>query len=267
MPTFGGRGFKIHYVEEGHGPCIVFAHGFCMDHTMYAAQFEDLPSSYRCIAWDMRGHGRSDCPPGRWTMQDTVVDLIRFIEDTNAAPCHLVGMSWGGMIGLRAALQREDLVRSLVLIDTSADREDPETAEAYRGFQATIESNDGVPEELARGTLPIFYGSSFMESQPEALEIHVEREMKMPATAVVEGIRALVDRDSVTDRLDEVRVPTLVIHGDADQAIPLARAEDLASGIPGAELVRVPDAGHTTPLEAPDVVNEALAGFFARVKR
>ena len=267
MPTFNGRGFKIHYVEEGKGPAVVFAHGFCMDHTMYAAQFEELPETYRCIAWDMRGHGRSETPSGPWTIQDTVVDLISFIEGVNAAPCHLVGMSWGGFIGVRLAIQREDLLRSLVLIDTSADAEPAENVEAYGGFMEAIRSNDGIPDEIATGTLPIFYGEKFMAEHPEVMDIHVDREKKMATTALVEGIGAIIARDSVMDRLGEIRVPTLVIHGEVDQAIPIAKAEALAEGIPGAELVRVPDAGHTAPLETPDIMNEALAGFFARVRR
>lgn len=267
MATFNGRGFKIHYVEEGKGPAVVFAHGFVMDHTMYAAQFEELPDTYRCLAWDMRGHGRSECPAGPWTMQDLVTDLIAFIEGVNARPCHLVGMSIGGMIAVRLAIQREDLVRSLVLIDTSADAEPEDVALVYRGFQEQIVTNDGLPDELAEGTLPIFYGPAYMEANPEALKFHVEREQDMPTTALVQGLEALLGRDSVVDRLGEIRVPTLVIHGEVDQAIGIERAEELADGIPGAELIRVPDAGHTTPLEAPDVVNEALGGFFARVKR
>jgi pimeloyl-ACP methyl ester carboxylesterase len=267
MPTFNGRGFKIHYVEEGKGPAVVFAHGFCMDHTMYAAQFEDLPDSYRCTAWDMRGHGRSECPPGPWTMQDLVVDLIAFIEGVNARPCHLVGMSIGGMIGMRVAMQREDLVRSLVLIDTTAGVYPDDLVSVYRGFQEQIAENDGIPDELAEGTLPIFYGPTYMDANPEALKFHIEREQAMPATALVQGLEALIGRDSLIERLGEIRVPTLVIHGEVDQALDVTDGEALAEGIPGADLIRVPDAGHTTPLETPDVVNEALAGFFARVKR
>src|SRR5262249_27482756 len=149
MPDFKGRGFKIFHADEGEGQTIVFAHGFCMDHHMYDPQYEVLADNYRCIAWDMRGHGRSEGPEGPWTMQDVIVDLITFSEVMNAAPCHLVGMSWGGMIAVRLALQREDLLRSLVLIDTTADAEDPATAEAYRGFQEVIRSSDGITDELA----------------------------------------------------------------------------------------------------------------------
>lgn len=267
MPNSNAHGFKIHYVEEGDGPAVLFAHGFCMDHQMFAAQFEELPNTFRCIAWDMRGHGRSETPASPWTMQDLVVDLIAFITDVGAAPCHLVGMSIGGMIALRVAIQREDLLRSIVLVDTSAASEPADVAELYRGFQTTIADNDGIPEDLARGTLPIFYGPKFMDEQPEALDYHVQRETGMATTALVEGLDALLGRESVVDRLGEIHVPTLVIHGEADQAIPIARAEEIASGIPEAELVRVPNAGHTTPVESPDVVNEALAGFLGRVKR
>jgi pimeloyl-ACP methyl ester carboxylesterase len=77
----------------------------------------------------------------------------------------------------------------------------------------------------------------------------------------------LIDRDSVVDRLGDIRVPALAVHGEADLTIPMTSAEAFVAGVAGAELIRVPNAGHTTPLEAPDVVNEALNGFLGRVKR
>jgi pimeloyl-ACP methyl ester carboxylesterase len=267
MAHFDGRRFRLHYVEQGKGPSIVFVHELGMDHTMFAAQFEDLPEHYRCLAFDMRGHGRSDDPPPPWTMQDVVVDLIAFIEGTNAAPCHLVGSSWGGMVALRAAIQREDLIRSLVLIATTPEEEDPEWVELYRGYEAAVVENDGVTEELARLTLPVFFGEPFMQREPGFIDVHVERITKMSGNAIAEGLRMVNNRGSMVDRLGEVRVPTLVIHGELDAALGLSRAEALTNGIQGAELVRVQDAGHVPAVEAPDVVNEALAGFFSRVNR
>ncbi len=264
MAHFDGRGFRIHYVEQGEGAPVVFAHGFVMDHTMYAPQFEDLPDDHRCVAWDMRGHGESECPPGPWTMQDTVVDLVQFIEGVHAAPCHLVGMSWGGMIAVRLALQREDLVRSVTLIDTSADAEEPDKVEQYTAFQEIIQAQ-GLTDELIEGTLPIFYAEKYLSNEPDGVAVHIRRAKNMNPDALVEGLRALIERNSVVDRLGEIRVPALVIHGEEDAAIPMAQAEKMADGIPDAELVRVPEAGHTTPLEAPDTVNEALAKFLDRV--
>ncbi len=267
MPHFDGRGFKIHYVEEGHGPSVVFAHGFLFDHTMFAAQFEELPDKYRCLAWDMRGHGRSECPDGPWSMQDLVVDLISFIDGTNAAPCHLIGFSIGGMAAVRVALQREDLVRSLVLIDSSADAEDPGAAEAFTGYQARADREDGINEEFAREVMPFFFALPFIEANPDVMDIQVDRETKTPRTTVVEGLRALIHRDSVIDRLPHLRMPALAIHGEDDLAAPIAHGEDFANGVAEAELVRIPNAGHTTPMETPDVVNEALSGFLTGVKR
>ena len=267
MAHFDGRGFRIHFVEEGSGPCVVFVHELGMDHTMYVAQFEELPENYRCLAVDLRGHGRSDCPPGPWTMQDLVVDLIRFIESTNAAPAHIVGLSLGGMVAERLAIQREDLVRSLVLIGCNADSEHPEWAQLYRMFQTRIEDEGVVSEEVARDTLPVYYGQNYIDAQPDAIEIHVDRLKKMKPVAVIEGLRAVLERDSVIERLGEITVPTLVIHGEQDSSISMLRAEALAEGIDGAELIKVPEVGHMVPVEAPDLVNEALSGFFSRVKR
>jgi pimeloyl-ACP methyl ester carboxylesterase len=263
VPEFKGRGFKIHYVEQGTGPAVVFVHGLVMDHTMYVAQFEDLPDTYRCIALDLRGHGRSDCPDGPWSMQDSVDDVIAFIEGVNAAPCHLAGMSWGGMIAVRIGVQRPDLVRSLVLIDTSAGAEDPEQASARRTFFMEPIAAHGMTDDLIAASIPILFGERYRGVE-QAMSVYADRVRSMNRDGIVEGLRAVIERDSVLDRLGEIRVPTLVIHGEEDTATPMSGAEAIVNGIAGAELVRIPDAGHSTPLEAPDAVNVALAEFFAR---
>lgn len=262
-PTFRhGRGHKIHYVEEGQGGPVVFAHGFVMDHTMFAAQFEELPRTHRCIAWDMRGHGHSDTPDGPWSMADLVADLEGFIEEVAVPPCDLVGMSLGGMTAVRVALQRPDLVRSLVLVDSSADGVDPGSEPMYRDFQAQVE-HDGLKEDLARSTLPIFYAQSFIDANPDVMDYHVDRVTSMPAKAVYEGLRVLIERGSVTDRLGELKMPALFIHGELDAALPVSGAEKESALVPGSKLVKIPGAGHSTPIEAPDAVNEALASFFS----
>lgn len=263
MADFKGRGFKIHYVEQGDGPAVVFVHGLVMDHTMYEAQFEELPDRYRCIALDLRGHGHSDTPPGPWSMQDSVDDVVAFIEDVGAAPCHLVGMSWGGMIAVRVAIRRPELVRSLVLIDTSAGSEDPQQGELRRTFFMEPIAAHGMTDELVAASIPILFGEKYQADGP-AMAVYADRVKSMKREAIVEGLRAVLERDSVLDRLGQIRVPTLVIHGEQDASIAMSEAEAIANGIPGAELLRIPDSGHSAPLEAPDAVNEALATFFAR---
>jgi pimeloyl-ACP methyl ester carboxylesterase len=212
----------------------------------------------------MRGHGQSDCPHGPWNIQDLVDDLAAFIEGVDAAPCHLVGMSIGGMSAVRLALQRPELLRSLTLVNTSADAEDPGKIPQYQAFQSVI-AQDGLSDDLAMATLCLLFGDRYMGAESEAVAIHVARLKEMPHEGHVETMRMLVERDSVVERLPQLDVPTLVIHGEQDASIPISQGETLASRIPDAELVRVPGVGHTAPLEAPDLVNGALAGFLSRV--
>jgi pimeloyl-ACP methyl ester carboxylesterase len=265
---FDGRGFKLHYVEQGEGQPVVFAHGFLMDHTMFAPQFEDTPDTHRCIAWDMRGHASSECPPAPWTMQDIVDDWIAFVESVaHGQPAHLVGMSIGGMVSLRLALQRPELVRSLTLINTHAGGEEEDRIDMYRAYQQAVRDLEGerIPDELAAASLPLLFGPRYLENEVDALKVHVARAMDMDHTAIIEGLEALMTRDSVVDRLGEITVPALVIHGSEDNSIPVARAQTIADGITGAELHILEGYGHTTPLEAPDQVNDLLIGFLRRV--
>ena len=264
MPDFKGRGFKIHYVEQGDGPAVVFVHGVVFDHTMYEAQFEDLPEKYRCISLDLRGHGHSECPKGPWTMQDCVDDVIALIEGVGAVPCHLVGMSWGGMIAVRVGVQRPDLVRSLVLVDTSAGPERPDWAEVERSYVTQLEEQ-GMSDEVIASSVPIMFGERYANEHTDGIAVYYDRLRTMNVDGAIEALGAIIGRDSVLDRLGAIRVPVLVIHGEQDAAIPMSEAEAIANGITGAELVRIPNAGHSTPLEAPDAVNVALAEFFARV--
>jgi pimeloyl-ACP methyl ester carboxylesterase len=264
MAEFKGRGFKIHYVEEGEGEPIVFLHGLGLDHTMFVAQFEDLPDSYRCIALDLRGHGHTASPDGRWTISDLAADVIAFIEDVDAAPCHLVGMSWGGMVAMQVAIDRPDLVRSLVLIDTSASAMAEGSVAAFRQLIETVEER-GVTRETSDLLIPLTFGERYRAENEEGVAAQRSRLHDIDKHGFAEAMRSLSERPPLTDRLGSIAVPTLVIHGEQDAAMPISEGEALASTISGAELVRVPGAGHATPIEAPDDVNAALVRFFARV--
>jgi pimeloyl-ACP methyl ester carboxylesterase len=124
--------------------------------------------------------------------------------------------------------------------------------------------DEGITDEIIEGSLPALYGERYRTDE-DAIAYHFDRVRSMDPDAVIEALRAIIERDPVTDRLSEIRVPTLVVVGEEDVSTPVDQAEKIANAVPEAELVRVPGAGHSTPLEAPDVVNEALAAFLARV--
>ena len=119
---------EIFYQSEGDGPeTILFSHGYLADHTMFEPQIKALKADFRCVTYDHRGHGQSEVTKGGYELDNLVTDAISLIENLKIGPVHFVGVSVGGMVGMRIALRRPDLLRSLTLVDTSAEAE-PEQA-------------------------------------------------------------------------------------------------------------------------------------------
>jgi pimeloyl-ACP methyl ester carboxylesterase len=168
------------------------------------------------------------------------------------------------MVALQVAIDRADLTRSLVVIDSSADAPNADVAGTYGRVMAGIEK-DGLSDEIIEILMPFTFGERYRSESPDGVAAQHSRLHDMKPDAFIEGMRTLVTRRSLLDRLGEIRVPTLVIHGDEDASQPVAEAEKIAAGIAGAELVRISGAGHSTPIEAPDEVNAALAAFYSKI--
>lgn len=127
-------GLSVHVEDTGGpGPVVLFSHGLLWTTEMFRPQMDALRGRYRCVGWDHRGQGRSDVPPGRSvTIERCYEDAVQVIERLKLGPCHVVGLSMGGFVALRLAIRRPELVRSLVLLETSADPEPAENVPRYR---------------------------------------------------------------------------------------------------------------------------------------
>src|SRR5205823_2727516 len=125
VPMLAVNGVRLYYDDTGgSGEPIVFSHGLLWSGRMFEAQVAALRGRYRCITYDHRGQGRSDVPRARSHDMETVTDdAASLIEALGAAPVHFVGLSMGGFVGMRLAARRPELLRSLVLLETSADPE------------------------------------------------------------------------------------------------------------------------------------------------
>lgn len=265
MPEIELDGLRLCYVERGAGPqTIVFSHSYLLDWRHFAPQIEALAGRYRCLAYDHRGHGGSTPVRSAYDLEAIYRDGERFVEAVAGGPCHFVGLSTGGFVGLRLAIRRPDLLRSVVLMGASAEREPPRDRRRYRLMILTLLL--AGPRPLVDRVMPILFGPTFLRDparrpEVEALRRRVEHLPRLPTARFGE---AIFRRDDLTADLPRVATPTLVVVGEDDRAQPPARSRRIAEGIPGAELAVIPRAGHVSTIEEPAAVNRVLADFLAR---
>jgi 3-oxoadipate enol-lactonase len=269
VATVKVNGVELFYKETGRGPeTIVFSHGLLMDHSMFEAQRAALDRQYRVIAYDHRGQGLSGCSEDsgdgwRESMDNLATDAAALIQALDAVPCHFVGLSMGGFVGMRLAIRRPALLRSLTLMNTGAERE-PRFNRARYGLLAQLVRLLGTGPFTSVAVNALFGVSTRRDPQRRAmLEEWTEKISKRPRH-VAEALAAVMERDEITaDELRSIRCPTLVIAGEEDTARPPADSERLAAFIPGAKLVRIPRCGHSSALEAPEAVIEAMRGLIS----
>jgi 3-oxoadipate enol-lactonase len=253
MLTARVNGTDIAYADSGgSGPAVVLSHGYLMDHTMFDPQLSALAPEFRVITWDERGFGgtRADGPFSYW---DSARDVLGLLDHLGLPQAVLGGMSQGGFLSLRAALLAPERVRALVLIDTQAGQEDPAVAPSYEQMEEIWLAQG--PEPVQEVVASIILGG--VDPQP-----WFAKWARLDAEDTDHSFRCLMDRDDITGRLAEISRPALILHGTADVAIPMARAETLRDGLAGpAKLVAIDGGSHAANMSHPEQVNAALLEF------
>jgi len=269
VPTLDVNGATIAYSDTGapagrpDAPTVFFGHGLLFSGWMFHNQIDALRSDYRCVTVDWRGQGQSPRASGGYDMDTLSLDAIALIEQLGVAPVHYVGLSMGGFVGQRIAARRPELVRSLTLIDTSAERESPSNTVQDIGL-AMIYRYVGIAP-VRRSVEKIMLGPAF-RADPRSRPI-VEEWISMLAECDRAGIRSAVlgvaTREGVLDEIGKITAPTLVIVGADDIPTPVARGRKIAETIPGARLEIVPDCGHSSTIEQPEALTRLLRDFLS----
>jgi pimeloyl-ACP methyl ester carboxylesterase len=257
MPAIEIGGHKVVYDDRGSGPVVILMHGLLMDRSMWDHAAEALSDSYRVITPDAPGHGESETVEVGYTFDDHAIDTWSFCDALGISSAVFGGQSMGGFTALRNALQRPDKARGLVLIDSSAREENAETLPQYEAF-LQIALSDGVNEDLANVLFLVLFSAGFAATAEG--EAWKKKLMALDAPRIHTMSRAVLDRPPILARLDEIRCPAVVIHGEEDIAISLDRAEQTAAGLK-TSVIRVPGAGHASPVESPEIVTRAIRGF------
>jgi pimeloyl-ACP methyl ester carboxylesterase len=255
------NGLSLAYDEVGTGDeAVVLSHSYLVDRRQFDAQAEALSRRFRVLAYDHRGHGESD-RPAAYSMTSICADAVGFIEATHAAPCHFVGLSTGGFVGLRLALWRPELLRSLVLMDTSAEAESRLDRAKYEAMLVTLRLLGFRP--LMEPTMRLMFGPELRHDPRRAAEVALWRRriMANDPRALIGFGRAIFGREAVLDQIGSLRMPTLVTVGEHDRPQPIARSRALVDAIAGARLTVIPRAGHLSTIDNPAAANQALLDF------
>ena len=252
------NGVTLTYDDTGgDGPVVLLCHGFLMDRTMFDDQVAALRGAYRVICWDARGFGDTVYDDQPFTYWDSARDCLALMDHLGIDRAVIGGMSQGGFLALRAALLAPDRVRALILLDTQAGPEDAEVIPLYQGMVDEWVAN-GPSDELADASASLIIGEPALSATWTATwKARPQESLRNPG-------QALLERESIADRLGEITVPALVVHGTADVSISMDKAEALAAGLIGCSgVVAIEGGTHAANMTHPGVVNEAVVGFLA----
>jgi pimeloyl-ACP methyl ester carboxylesterase len=257
MPLHKINGQWIHYEDTGGdlGP-VVLAHGLLMDSEMFAPQIEARNNGCRIITWDARCHGETETTNDPFSYWDLADDLKGLLDHLGIQRAVIGGMSQGGFVALRFALKYPERVSGLILMDTQAGAEDPDKVATYE-VMLDVWRTEGLNDQLAETIAAIILGNQWPGSAA-----WIAKWRQWPRSLLRPAFQALVGREDIHDRLGEIKAPALVIHGTADAAIDIERAQRLCSGLANCrELVAIDGGGHACSLTHPKLVNLALQQF------
>lgn len=250
-------------VGKPDAPVLVLGHGLLFSTSMWRHQIDVLASKYRCIAVDWRGQGATPATADGYDMDTLCADLVALIEHLDVGPVHYAGLSMGGFVGLRLAARRPDLVRSLILIDTSAGPEDPAKVRKYR-LMASVFGLFGMKPLLSQ-VAPIMFTPAFLDTAAgrSTVEVWTRELATQDRKGVKQAIRGVTDRLPVADEIRSISAPTLVVVGSEDIATPVTKAEAIASAITTSRIDILAGVGHVSTLEDPARVNAVMQDFLA----
>ncbi len=252
----------LYHRDAGSGTPVVLLHAFPLSSAMWLAQREALAGAARIITPDQRGFGGSPLGEDEPSLDHVTDDVVALLDAKGIDRAVLGGLSMGGYAAMAMLRRHPERIAGLVLADTKAGADPPDAAANRERIAATL---DGDPDSsvLSDDVLPTLLGPSTMQRRALVYGRVKALVQSAPAAGAAWAERAMAARPDSFDTLRSVRVPTLVIVGAEDELAPVADAEAIADAVANAKLVRVPESGHLSAVEAPDAFASALGEFLA----
>jgi non-heme chloroperoxidase len=259
------NGTKLAYIEQGSGEAIVFIHGAVSDFRTWTEQFNAFSKDYRVISYSRRSHYPNE-NDSNYTRALHSSDLVEFLKALNLEKAHLVGHSYGASIALMAALEKPELVETLVLGEPVPfpelfdEEEMPLLSEQKKGFDLAARlAKIGDKKAAVREFLHTIVGIDVLGLLPEARR----RVVLENAGTLVPMLQNYYDSPVSIEDLKNVKVPTLLITGELSPAIARLSNKMIKRNLPNSEIAILKGASHGLQMENPGSFNQMVRDFLA----
>ncbi len=243
---------------------LIFIHGFPFDHTLWEKQINYFEKKYFCIAYDVRGLGKSYVGDGQYTMEAYVNDLYSIIDELKLNKPVLIGHSMGGYITLRALEQQRIEFSGAVLCNTKAEA-DSDVAKLNRAEKIDLINTKGIKDFIVDFVPPCFAPETEKE-QPKVYKAIFSKALTNNPVGVKGALIAMLSRTSTDEFISRTKLPVLLIAGAFDKLMHPVVLRKMSEKIKNSTFSIAPRAGHMAPAENTDFVNEMMEGFLNGLK-
>ena len=240
MALVENQGAKIYWDEQGQGAAVLLIMGLGYTSAMWHRTRPVLAQRYRTVAFDNRGVGLSDVPPGPYSIATMASDAAVVLDAAGVARAHVFGISMGGLIAQEFALQSPARTRSLILGCTSPGG--PSAVRAESKVADVLMARGMTLEQAREAILPYIYDAATPREKIEE-DVSLRRRWLPSLEGYMAQLQGIVAWEGYS-RIAQITAPTLVIHGKSDALVPPGNGELIAGRIPGARLVLLEHASH-----------------------
>jgi pimeloyl-ACP methyl ester carboxylesterase len=250
METITVNGIRLAYERRGTGAPLVLLHGYPLDHHLWDEVAPLLVDTFDLIIPDLRGFGESSTVDSFYTMEDIASDIAALLDHLEIQKAAIVGHSMGGYVALAFARLYPERLSGLGLVSSQVLEDAPDRKEGRYKSAAEV-ADKGIGSVVAAMTTKF-------TSDPQLQEFARQSMERQQPAAYIGALKAMAERVDSTPLLSSLEVPVVLVHGDADQLIPIDRAREVKASLPDAYFVEIRGVGHMPMMENPQKTAEAL---------
>ena len=263
----------LYYLDEGHGPVVIFCHGLLTNSTMWRSQIDQISSQYRCIAIDFWGHGKTTTiPESVENLQDVAQHVLTLMDKLEIDSATIVGHGSGGAIAAELILHAPARINGLVMLNSFVGFEPQVNCVKYQGLMAQVANEQAISAELAQTISTLFFSKDIEQliSLAPNLATRVTQfnaELTSYSSAQLSALlkfanMAIFKRDESVELLT---LPTLVAVGLSGYLRTALESYLMHDCIDGSQLLHIEQAGHLANIEKPAIFNQHLIDFLSKV--